>query len=120
MWLLEEEPPGHVFSQRQQNAFIKPIRAKSCGTQPHFNFHYCLSGDSHLHPTWRTPPPQPAPLSLPWLSPFPDSFINFSQQEFVNPQLHNDNPPLSFVLSDQEDLHGNSNGRYNSVSLGHN
>lgn len=47
---------GHVFNQRQQNAFIKPITGKSCGAEPHSHFHYRLSGDSHLHLTWRFPP----------------------------------------------------------------
>lgn len=42
---------GHVFNQRQQNAFIKPITGKSCGAEPHSHFHYRLSGDSHLHLT---------------------------------------------------------------------
>lgn len=42
---------GHVFNQRQQNAFIKPITGKSCGTEPHSHFNYSLSGDSHLHLT---------------------------------------------------------------------
>lgn len=43
---------GHVFNQRQRNAFIKPITGKSCGTEPHSHFHYSLSGDSYLHLTW--------------------------------------------------------------------
>lgn len=63
---------GHVFNQRQQNAFLKPITAKSCGTRPHFNFHYWLSGGF-------TPPPHteelPRPLSSQTLlSPFPRVF----------------------------------------------
>lgn len=40
---------GHVLNQKQQNAFIKPITGRSCGTEPHS--HYSLSGTSHLHLT---------------------------------------------------------------------
>lgn len=47
-----EANAGHVFNQRKQNAFIKPITGKSCGAEPHSHSHYSSSGDSHLHLAW--------------------------------------------------------------------
>ncbi len=77
---------GHVFNQRQQNAFIKPITDKSCGAEPHSHFHYGSRGDSHLHLTWRLSS-HPLPICLCHL--LFHSFI-CSTQVCQSPQLHDD------------------------------
>lgn len=130
---------GHVFNQRQQNAFIKPITGKSCGAEPHSHFHYSSSRDSHLQLTWCLSSHLLPIRLLLW-------FVYLLYSKFVNHQLHDGSlfkhfvnllcilllsgahssfyhngidrkRPLWFVSSDLVNLHVSSNGWKNSATL---